>query len=132
MRVKDYDYAAFRKLYEGWRRIGPCYYGDFYPLTPCSRDNTLWIAWQFDRPEQGDGFVQAFRRPKSMYRAAQLVLHGLDPEKTYAVTALDTDQTTTVKGRELMEGGLAVEIAARPGAAVFTYQVASQKASSEH
>jgi len=28
----------------------------------------------------------------------------------------------TVKGRELMDGGLSVEIATRPGAAVFAYK----------
>jgi len=123
MRVKEIDYPAFRRLYEQWRRIAPCYYGDFYPLTACNRDNSVWMAWQFDRPEEGDGFVQAFRRPESAYRATQLPLRGLDPEKDYTVTALDTDKTTVVKGRELMETGLPVEIAVRPGAAVFAYKV---------
>ena len=126
MRVKEIDYPAFRKLYEQWRQIGACYYGDFYPLTSCNRDNSLWMAWQFDRPEEGDGFVQAFRRQESAYRAAQLTLHGLDAEKDYTVTALDSGQTTVVKGRELMETGLPVEITARPGAAVFMYKAGAR------
>ena len=62
MRVREIDYAALRRLIGQWRQISPNYYGDFYPLTPWSRDDTLWIAWQFDRPEDGEGAVQAFRR----------------------------------------------------------------------
>ena len=40
----------------------PAIFGDYYPLTPYSLDNTAWIAWQFDCPEKGEGLVQAFRR----------------------------------------------------------------------
>jgi alpha-galactosidase len=47
--------------------MSPDYYGDFYPLTPWTRDNSVWIAWQFDRPEQGEGIVQVFRRDQSFY-----------------------------------------------------------------
>jgi alpha-galactosidase len=124
MRVKEIDYAAFRRLYNQWRQISACYYGDFYPLTGWSRENTLWIGWQFDRPEQGDGFVQAFRRQDSFYLGAQLKLRGLDPEKRYAVTDLNTDKTSVVPGQDLIENGLQIEIGARPGAAIFTYKVA--------
>lgn len=37
------------------------YYGDYYPLTPYSRANDVWIAWQFHRSELDTGMVQAFR-----------------------------------------------------------------------
>lgn len=33
-----------------WRRIAPNFSGDFYPLTPWSRDDTTWMAWQFHQP----------------------------------------------------------------------------------
>lgn len=69
VRLKELDYAAIRRLLEQWRRIAPNYYGDFYPLTPWTRDPTAWMAWQFDRPEAGAGVVQAFRRHESFYEA---------------------------------------------------------------
>ena len=54
------------------------YYGDFYPLTPYRTENDVWMAWQFDRPESGEGMVQVFRRPQSPVTAMDLKVHGLD------------------------------------------------------
>ena len=42
--------------------------GDYYPLTSYSLQPDHWIAWQFNRPETGDGVVQAFRRPSATGR----------------------------------------------------------------
>ena len=61
-RRKDLDYQLLRTLIDQWRHVSPCYFGDYYPLTPYSTENTIWMAWQFDRPDLGEGFVQAFRR----------------------------------------------------------------------
>ena len=67
--------------------------------------------------------MQVFRRGDSVYRQADLKLHGLDADKDYAVTDLDTSKVTRTKGRELMEQGLTIEIARKPGATLLTYKV---------
>jgi len=123
MRVREIDYAAVRRLISEWREINPNYYGDFYPLTSWGRDDQVWIAWQFDRPEQGAGVVQAFRRDKSPYESARLKLRGLEPSARYAVVNLDTPGTRQeVTGNDLREKGLLVEIQSPPGAAVISYR----------
>lgn len=122
MRVKDLDYPALRRLFDQWRQISANYYGDFYPLTPWSRDDRVWIAWQFDRPESSAGMIQAFRRPGSFYEAARLKLHGLDTAATYHVTRLDTGESKAMSGGELAERGLAISLPEAPAAAVFTYE----------
>lgn len=127
IRVKELDYATLRRLVGQWRKISPCYYGDYYPLTSYSRKNDAWIAWQFARPEQGDGVVQAFRRGDSPYEAARFVLHGLDPHARYRLTRLDNSTATEAAGRELMQTGLPVTIDERPAAVVITYQKAAAK-----
>ena len=125
MRVKELDYAALRRLVDQWRRISPSYYGDFYPLMPWSRDAQAWIAWQFDRPESGEGMVQVFRRDQSFYESARLRLRGLDPAARYTVASLDDPKTKReVRGGELLEQGLRVEIREQPGVAVMTYEQA--------
>ena len=124
MRNKDANWDLARKLVGEWRRIAPCMLGDYYPLTPYSLANDAWIGWQFDRPEEGDGVIQVFRRSDSIYLQAQLRLHGLDADKDYAITDLDTSKVTRTKGRELMEQGFMVEIARKPGAALFAYKTA--------
>jgi len=123
LRVKEIDYAALRKLFAQWRTMSPYYYGDFYPLTPCSRENGCWMAWQFDGPDKGEGMIQTFRRKESMYRGADFRLSGLDSEKRYTITNLCTDQSSVIQGRDLMETGLPVDIATCPGAAVLVYKV---------
>jgi len=127
VRVKEIDYAALRRLVEAWRRLSPNYYGDFWPLTPYTRDRTAWIAWQFDRPEDGEGVVQAFRRDESIYEAARLPLRGLDPEARYEVTTIEgapgpDGKPVRLGGAELLEAGLPVAIPTRPGAAVLAYR----------
>jgi len=122
MRVREIDYAALRKLYEQWRSVNANYYGDFYPLTPWSRDNTAWMAWQFDRPESGEGMVQVFRRADSPYTSAVFPLHALEAESQYVFTDVSSGAATTVKGEDLLQKGLAVNLPDKPGVAVFSYK----------
>lgn len=124
MRDKSLDYAALRKIVGQWREYAANFYGDFYPLTSYNLDNTQWIAWQFDRPESGQGMVQAFRRAQSAYTAAQLRLQGLDPKADYLVTDIDKGKPIRARGRDLMKDGLVVEIGEKPGAVVITYKKA--------
>ncbi len=122
MRIKDLDYATLRKLFGEWRIMSDFYYGDYYPLTPYTQADHEWMAWQFDRPEKGDGVVQAFRRAGSFYETARLPLRGVDPESAYAITQFGSDEAKQMSGRELIEKGLPVSLTARPGAAVFMYR----------
>ena len=123
MRRDDIDYAAAKRLVDEWRSVAPdILLGDYYPLTPYSGEGHLWMAWQFDRPETGEGIVQAFRRPESFYEAARFRLHGLDPEARYVVRNADEEGETETTGRELMEKGLAVSLPQQPGAALVTYR----------
>lgn len=123
VRLKDLDYAAIRRLIDQWRQIAPNYYGDFYPLTPWTRDSTVWMAWQFDRPEAGEGMIQIFRRHNSFYESARFKLLGLDTEADYLVTNLDTGVQERRSGRELLNDGLPVTIADKPGVALLTYRM---------
>ena len=93
--------------------------GDYYPLTPYSTDSGVWMAWQFDRPEAGEGMVQVFRRKDSIYDAASLPLRGLDPTARYTVRNIDEETSVTVDGRALMEQGLRVTPDKRPCALVY-------------
>lgn len=97
-------------------------HGDFCPLTPWTRDDKTWMAWQFDRPEAGEGVVQVFRRHESFYESARLKLRGLDPQARYSVTNLSMAVGTEVSGRDLLENGLSVGLAEKPAAAVVSYK----------
>ena len=114
--------AAQQKAYAECRRVAPLMLCDYYPLTPYSLAADQWIAWQFNRPEQGDGAIQAFRRGGNNETTLNLRLRGLDAGAQYRVTNFDAKDPTTSSGKELMENGLSVHIKDRPGSAVITYQ----------
>jgi alpha-galactosidase len=125
MRDRKLDYDFLRKIVGQWQQYAPNYLGDFYPLTPYTTLNDAWIGWQFDRPEAGQGVVQVFRRPDSIYESARLKLRGLDRQARYKIT--DTDRSGLeheLMGAELMESGLLVDSPSQPAAKVITYRIA--------
>ena len=121
LRKPGWDWDLYRRLAGQWRQVADRMLGDFYPLTPYSLESNDWIAWQFDRPEQGDGMIQAFRHDKSAEASLSLRLHGLDTAAQYRVTDIDVGTPKTMSGKELEEKGLAVEIKDQPGAVIWTY-----------
>ena len=118
----DVDEALIQRLYHEWLEIGPNYFGDYYPLTAHSLDNDVWIAWQFHRPEAGQGMVQAFRRPDNDFYGAQFRLRGLLPNARYEVENFDEPGKIIMTGQQLMEAGIAIAISDRPGAALVAYE----------
>src|SRR3984957_7447828 len=122
----DFPYDWMRDMVSQLKLVRPYYYGDYYPLLPCSANSDCgtdpskersaafeWAAWQFNRPEEGDGMVQAFRRDEDTEPAKDLRLRGLDPGATYEVTDLDVKTSVRVSGKDLMRSGLQVEIATK-------------------
>ena len=115
------DWDLYRRLVDQWRQVADCILGDYYPLTPYSLGDDCWMAWQFDRPEQGDGMVQAFRRTKSSHESIRVKLRGLEPDAVYMLTNLDAASPKQMGGKELLEQGLLIDIGEKPGAAVVKY-----------
>jgi alpha-galactosidase len=127
VRRKDLSYDWMRRGVKQWRGVADNYFGDYYPLTAYDPSNHAWMAWQFDRPEVGQGMVQAFRRSKSRADSAQLELHGLDPDARYEIRNLDAAAIQTLTGRELMQRGLEISLPEKQGAAVLTYRRLEQQ-----
>jgi alpha-galactosidase len=121
-RSHNVDFNALRRLVAQWRHVASYYYGDYYPLTTYTTDDSAWVAWQFDRPEMGDGVLQAFRRPASPIEEARFKLRGLDARTQYAVRNLDAPGQIQFSGQELIEKGLPVAIKDQPGAVIITYR----------
>jgi len=122
LRNKEADWAAVRRMIDDWRSVAQYYYGDYYPLTSYSAEDDVWMAWQFHRPDLGEGMVQAFRRPGSIYESARMKLRGLEPGKNYGVTDLDAGETNTHTGTDLMETGLLISLPKQPDSAVVVYR----------
>ena len=108
------------------RRIGetkalrPLWLGDHYNLLPVNVDQTRWCAWQLDRPDRNQGAVFCFRRPESPHPSVALRLRAVDPAARYELTFVDSGRRLEAAGADL--ANLVVEVAAKPGMALITYQ----------
>ena len=122
-RIPDtFPFAWARQTLAQYLQLRDFYYGDYYPLTGYSQARDVWMSYQLDRPERGDGLVVALRRPESPYATAQLVLHNLDAAATYRVRDLDAGSESVQSGRVLSTIGLAVAVPAKPGSALVLYR----------
>ena len=97
------------------------FYGDFYALLSFSLAADAWAAWQFDRPDLGEGMVVAFRRHASPFPCWEARLQALEPGGTYDLYSWDNKTTWRMSGQQLMAGGLSVTIDEAPGSVLFTY-----------
>jgi len=114
-----------RRYYDECRQIAPLMLGDYYPLTPYNLNPTLWIAWQFDHPESGAGFILAFRREESAEATQTYPLRGLDPAAKYTVINNNTSETISADGQSLLIAGLPVKIEQPRDAVLIRYEKGS-------
>lgn len=87
-----------KKQLAEYKRVRPYLSCDFYKLVEYSLDDTGWTAWQYDRPEEGDGVVLLFRRPDSPFDTLPVTLKGLEAGAVYRFTDADTGETFEAAG----------------------------------
>ncbi len=117
------DWDSVRKNLKIWQESLCPYFGrDYYPLTSVSLEQDVWIGWQFNDEEKGEGVVQMFCRPDSKMVAGRFPLHGLDETATYQITNVDSNESSKVSGKELATKGLLIEVDSVPQAVVINYK----------
>ncbi|RPJ03532.1 MAG: alpha-galactosidase [Candidatus Aminicenantes bacterium] len=112
--------AALEDMAE-FRDVRGHFYGDYYPLTEYATTDDVWAAFQWNRPEEGDGIVMAFRRPQSPVSTIEVKLGGLDESADYEVTYDDYGITVVKNGRELA-AGLTLKIPEAPASLLVKYR----------
>ncbi len=98
------EWDKIRELLDQWREFAVCYSGDYYPLTEITLADDNWAAWQFNRFEEGDGVIQAFRRPLSPEPERLFMLNDLIPDAVYRFHPYDGSEDFEMTGEEAMRG----------------------------
>jgi alpha-galactosidase len=115
-------FAAIKKSLEQYQSIQKYFYGDYYPLTEYTQASDAWVAYQLDLPDTGEGLVVIVKRPLSTFTQAVFPLNALSAGAAYGLTNLDTGESRTLTGRELVEKGVEARLLQRPDTAVFRYR----------
>ena len=120
--VKDTEHIDWlKKMTEEYVRVQPYLSCDIYPLTENSYNDDVWSAIQYNRPEEGDGVILAYRREKAAYDRAVYPLYGLEDGRLYTFTDEDSGVKVTFTGKELAENGLPIVVAEKRSSRVIFY-----------
>ncbi|HEY3376937.1 MAG TPA: alpha-galactosidase, partial [Armatimonadota bacterium] len=84
--ITEAQMEAAQQMIAEAKALRPYYLGDYYPLLGITTHEQFWCAWQYDRPDLGQGFVMCFRREGSPFPSAELQLHGLEAAANYRLT----------------------------------------------
>lgn len=122
MRRTGDDYDRVRREVANFRSLADFLLGDYYPLSPYSQAEDVWMAYQFDSPERGGGAVLAYRRGGCPDESKRFRLQGLDRTAEYDVTDLDDGRPLRMAGGDLMDAGVPIRIPVKPGAAELIYR----------
>ena len=119
--LPDFPVEQAQQRIAEFKKARPLFYGDYYPLTPHSIQDDVWMAYQFHREDRKEGMFLAFRRPENSDRSVQLKLRGLHPDARYELTFEDAGHQQTLTGQELADG-LQVTSEEAPGSQFVTYR----------
>ncbi|MCE1199632.1 MAG: alpha-galactosidase [Marinilabiliales bacterium] len=117
-----------REKIKEYKELRAFYYADYYPLTSnknMTADNK-WLAYQMNRPGEGDGIVVAFRRKDCGEESITVQLQGLHPKSMYSITFQDYN-ITLLQRAETLQDGLQLSIPQKPGSLLIRYKIQSEK-----
>ena len=108
--ARSLDYDLLRRAGPTVARVRPQLLRRLLPADALQPRPDSWIAWQFDRPEGGRGHGPGLppRRRASMNRPLQAPRPR--SRGPLCVTDLDSGDSRTLTGRELMDKGLPVAV----------------------
>jgi len=117
IRRDDYDFALAVKMIDVWRKAaGLLLYGDYYAHTPFHKRADQWVAWQFDAPETGHGFVQGIRLPAAAEETLTIYPQGIEREADYTFENPETGEDMVLSGDDLLHDGFTFALPPRSGA----------------
>jgi alpha-galactosidase len=119
--AKDFPVEQARDDIALFKRLRPYFSGDYYPLTPYSAKENVWLAYQFDRPDLNEGVVLAFRRPSCPSSELVVKMGGVLAAAEYEVENVDSGKKSRHQGTELASG-LKISAESQPGSTVLIYR----------
>lgn len=116
----DFDAARAGKITGVYRSVRHLLNGDWYGLTPWSRDLEHWLVSQYHREDLGEGMILAFRRDHCE-PSLTVRLKGLHPGAGYELHSTVTGRTWQGSGDQMMNG-LELSIPQAPASELLVYR----------
>jgi alpha-galactosidase len=124
IREETFPLEQAKKAIAELKSLRPFFLGDFYPLfMELTTDPNAWCAYQFDRPDLGEGFAVYLRRHESQFVTMEAYLKGLDPVAVYEVgvtSTFDVPPRQRMSGADLLHFKITIE--EKPGSMLLRYK----------
>ena len=123
IRVSTFPAEDAKRAIAELKRLRPYFLGDFHPLLPLTTTEDDWCAYQFDRPDAGDGFALFLRRHGSSVDCVQVTLAGIDRDADYEAgmtETFDEPLLARIRGADLAD--MRITIADGPGSQLLQYR----------
>ena len=118
----DFAKDQAQYIYNEYKKIQPCFQGDFYPLSEYTTRPDKWMAYQFHRKDLNAGVAFVFRRPRNSGNTCMISLSGLVDDAAYELI-YENNQASSVKTGIELKKGLSVKINERPGSELISYRI---------
>jgi alpha-galactosidase len=114
IRCDDYDYEAMKKYHKIWERAAATMtYGDFYPLTQFSKEDTKWVVRQFEFLQDKTGFIQGVRYKSCEDKSIIVYPHCEIDDSVYIFENSDTGEILNISSYELRNCGFTFQLQKR-------------------
>lgn len=120
--LSDTDLKWLNKMQKEYKSLQEYFCEDFYSLGATGYDKSSWVVWQYDRPDQQDGILMAFRREKSACRTSVFDLKNIDINSEYSFTDIDDTVETKITGKQLKECGFTITLDAPRSSKIIKYK----------
>jgi len=123
IRKAEFPAEDARRAVAELKRLRPYFLGDFYLLSPLTIAYHDWCAYQYDRPDLGEGFALFLRRHESLFATMEVALKGIDEDAEYDVgmtATFDEPPRRRMRGSELTR--LAITVPERAGSVLLEYR----------
>lgn len=115
------DTEGYKKFMSDYMQIRGYFTDNYYPLTPCTMDDTLTVAMQFGTEKEG--VILVYVRAKAKDDTICLKLFGLNSHDNYLINDNDGDFSVEVDGEELMKEGFSFDTSKKRKASIIKYSV---------
>lgn len=107
---EDYPWDWHREMMRQHALVRECYNGDYFPLTPFSKTDDAWCAYELFRTDLGKGFILAFRRDQA--KESRITVHpgDINSKCQYDIENFDLQTHTLISGKELNRKGLVLSL----------------------
>lgn len=115
----NFPWDWYREMMQQHAAIKTYFSGDYYPLTPFSKGNDSWCAYQLYRSDLKAGFILAFRRSQANKESLIVFPGGINSKSKYEMEDFDLKTRTLVSGKELLKKGWIITLKNRSSSALI-------------